>query len=59
MFHSASGGFVPMHPMLCCQVAALTIAGLFYVWRDVLNRRKESKLIRERVTYMLWVAANR
>lgn len=49
-----------MPPMLCCQLAALTVASIYYVWRDVLHRRVcESKLIRERVTYMLWVAAQR
>jgi len=49
-----------MPPLVCCQLAALTIAGLFYVWRDVLSRKvRDSRLLRERVTYMLWVAANK
>ena len=49
-----------MPPILCCQLAALVIGGLFYLWRDVLNRRvSDTKLLRERVAYMLWVAANR
>jgi hypothetical protein len=45
--------------VVCCNVAALSIAMLYYVWRDrtsqTLHRRKA---LRERVTYMLWVAAN-
>jgi hypothetical protein len=49
-----------MPQMLTCQLAALMIAGIYYVWRDVLCRRLQStKTIRERVAYMLWVAANR
>lgn len=49
-----------MPPMLCCQIAALTIAGLYYVWRDMLRMHaRDSRLVRERVTYMLWIAANR
>jgi hypothetical protein len=50
----------PMPPMLCCQLAALTIAGLFYVWRDLLARRmRDTRMVRERIAYMLWVAAQR
>ena len=49
-----------MPPMLCWQIAALTIAGLYYVWRDVYRMRiRTPKLLRERVAYMLWVTANR
>lgn len=49
-----------MPPMLSCQLAALAIAGIFYVWRDMLCRRvRHSKLIRERIAYMLWVAASK
>jgi hypothetical protein len=49
-----------MPPTLFCQLAALTIAGLYYVWRDVLYRRHlDNRLVRERVAYMLWVAAQR
>lgn len=47
-----------MPPMIPCQLAALTIAGIFYVWRDVFQKRVQSyKVLRERVTYMLWVSA--
>jgi hypothetical protein len=40
-------------------VAALAIAGLYYYWRDkVVNPIRRRKLLRERVTFMLWCAAN-
>jgi hypothetical protein len=49
-----------MPQLMCYQLATLTIASLFYVWRDLLHRRiRDSKLLRERVAYMLWVAASR
>ena len=49
-----------MPPMLCWQFAALVIAGLYYTWRDLYHTRtRNTKLLRERVTYMLWVAAQR
>jgi hypothetical protein len=49
-----------MPQLMCSQLAALTIASLFYVWRDLLSRRiRDSRLLRERVAYMLWVAASR
>ncbi|MBP3955826.1 hypothetical protein J8F10_11075 [Gemmata sp. G18] len=45
--------------LLACNIACLTIAGLYYAYRDVyLHRRKREKL-NDRVAYMLWVAANR
>jgi hypothetical protein len=54
------GEEAPMPQVISCQLAALTIASLFYVWRDLLHRRlTHSKLLRERVTYMLWVTAQR
>jgi hypothetical protein len=49
-----------MPPTFCCQVAALMIGSRYYFWRDLYRLRiYNSKLLRERVTYMLWVAANR
>lgn len=49
-----------MPPMISCQLCALTIATLFYVWRDILHRQiRDNRVLRERVTYMLWTAANR
>ncbi|QJW98857.1 hypothetical protein [Frigoriglobus tundricola] len=48
-----------MFQLLACNVACLTIAGLYYTYRDVyLHRRKRAQL-NDRVAYMLWVAANR
>jgi hypothetical protein len=42
-----------------CNVAALSIALLYYAWRDRLVQPVlRKKALRERVTYMLWVAAN-
>jgi hypothetical protein len=39
-------------------LAALAIAVLYYWWRDVLSRRQmPEKVLRERVAYMLWTAA--
>lgn len=48
-----------MPPVLCWQIAALLIGGIYYVWRDLLRQQLASKNLRDRVTYMLWVAANR
>ncbi len=49
-----------MPPLLSCQLAALTIAGIFYVWRDMLHRKvQDSRMLRERVAYMLWISANK
>lgn len=49
-----------MPPMFACQIATLMIAGLYYVWRDLYHRHvRNPKMLRERVTYMLWVAAQR
>jgi hypothetical protein len=48
-----------MH-MIPCGLAALAVAGLFYTWRaynDTLLRR--DRTLRERVAWMLWVAAER
>ena len=45
---------------LWCNFAALSVACLFYLWRShaaALARRERT--LRERVTYMLWMMANR
>jgi hypothetical protein len=48
-----------MH-MLPCGLAALAVAGIFYVWRAYQGASLRHELtLRERVTYMLWVLANR
>jgi hypothetical protein len=43
---------------ICCSIAALTVACIYYSWRaytDCLGRRERT--LRDRVTYMLWVMA--
>ena len=43
-----------------CNVAALAVAALFYVWRAHFQVRvRRQRVLRERVTYMLWVMALR
>jgi hypothetical protein len=45
--------------VVCCNLAALAIAAMFYVWRDYHRTNCErTKVLRERVAYMLWTAAN-
>jgi hypothetical protein len=47
-------------PLIPCGFAALAVACIFYTWRaytDALLRRQ--RMLRQRVTWMLWVAANR
>jgi hypothetical protein len=47
-------------PVICCNLAALAIAVLFYSWRDgYLCQLQRHRVLRERVAYMLWVAAER
>lgn len=44
--------------LICCNIAALTVACVFYLWRSYtadLARREQT--LRERVAYMLWVMA--
>lgn len=46
--------------MLCCNVAALTVALLYYMWRSYHQARMaRQRVLRERVAYMLWVVAER
>lgn len=49
----------PMHPILC-SLAALAVANIFYFYRsyqvDLVVRQRA---LRERVAYMLWMAAQR
>ena len=45
--------------LLACNLACLSIAALYYAWRDVYTHRRRRVQLRERVSYMLWVAANR
>jgi hypothetical protein len=42
-----------------CGSCALTVAVIYYVWREYNARLQDrQKVLRERVTYMLWVMAN-
>lgn len=46
-----------MQPIVA-NLAALIVATLFYLWRaHYQTRRRRQQLLRERVTYMLWVMA--
>jgi hypothetical protein len=43
-----------------CNLAALSVAWLFYAWRAQTARlARRERVLRERVTYMLWVMAGR
>jgi hypothetical protein len=48
-----------MFQLLACNLAVLTIAMLFYAWRDGYLARQRRATLRERVAYMLWVAAQK
>ncbi len=42
-----------------CGLCALAVAVIYYGWRDHHSRQEgRQKVLRERVTYMLWVMAN-
>ncbi|HEV3143546.1 MAG TPA: hypothetical protein VGZ47_06630 [Gemmataceae bacterium] len=45
--------------VICCNLAALAIAGIFYAWRDYHQKHcQRIQQLRERVAFMLWTAAN-
>jgi hypothetical protein len=47
-------------PILCCNIAALAVTALYYVWRAYDKARTaKARVLRERVAYMLWVVADR
>ncbi|MCS7020676.1 MAG: hypothetical protein NZU63_02475 [Gemmataceae bacterium] len=48
-----------MNALLICSASSLIIAGLYYFWRDMYVPRRKRQLLRERVAYMLWIAAHR
>jgi hypothetical protein len=49
-----------MFEMLTCNVAVLAIAGLYYSWRErMLKEQHRRRVLRERVAFMLWTAAQR
>lgn len=47
-----------MH-LLCCNVAALAVAGLFYCWRGYHFQALQEQILRQRVAYLLWMTAFR
>ncbi len=48
-----------MTPLIVSNLGALSIAVLYYLWRDVYQARlRRERIKRERVAYMLWCAAN-
>jgi hypothetical protein len=52
-------GTLLVFQLLACNVACVTIAALYYTWRDVYQQRRKRERLHDRVAYMLWVAANR
>ena len=46
-----------MHTV-CCNLAALAVASLYYGWRSYsVAVRQQEQLLRERVSYLLWSIA--
>jgi len=49
-----------MVQMIACNLAVLAIAGIYYAWRDRHAKQFQQRaVLRDRVAYMLWVAAQR
>jgi hypothetical protein len=49
-----------MMQMLTGYCAVLAIAVLYYAWRDTYaSKSRPQNAVKDRVAYMLWVAANR
>ena len=46
-----------MFELIACNLAMLTIAMIFYAWRD--GRAKARPDLNERVAYMLWIASQK
>ncbi len=46
-----------MFELIACNLAMLSIAMIYYAWRD--SRSKPRPNLNERVAYMLWVAAQK
>jgi hypothetical protein len=45
--------------VLCCNVAALAVASIYYTYRAyVANQTKRKQVLHERVAYMLWTVAH-
>ncbi len=44
---------------LLLNVSALAVAAVYYAWRDgYCTRLRQTRILHERVAYMLWTAAN-
>ncbi len=56
---SLAKGELFVFQLLACNLACLTIAGLYYSWREGYHLRRKRERLHDRVAYMLWVAANR
>ncbi len=49
-----------MFHMLTCHVAVLAIAALYFTWKDRTTKTQlRRSVLRQRVAYMLWNAAQR
>lgn len=49
-----------MVELLTCNAAVLAIAALYYAWKDrVVKAAARRKVLRQRVAYLLWAAAER
>jgi hypothetical protein len=48
-----------MLQLITCNLACVAIAAIYCTWRRVDLKRQKRDTLRERVAYMLWVAANR
>lgn len=51
-----------MVQMLIANVGVLAIATIYYAWRDGYHVKRQAaarRVLRDRVAYMLWMAANR
>ena len=45
--------------LICCNVAALAVALIYYIWRAYHQTRlARERMLRQRVAYMLWVMAD-
>lgn len=47
-------------PLITSSLGALAVAAIFYTYRDFVQAQlaKRQRILRERMTYMLWVMAN-
>jgi hypothetical protein len=44
--------------VICSGLAALAVAAIYYTWRDYFSVQLRDRRLRERVAYMLWMAAH-